>query len=360
MQERKTVALDCDGVLFVYGKGCELAHEEAQEIIDAWSRSPTGKVAGVLSNGSCYSFCYPNGEIEKKLMDEAMVDKLLGENGTYGAFMPVRAIASIKACLSILTAYGVECVPATNRLLRSLILNENGVENACEVFDLAFGKDRKFLTREQFSAIGTSELREEVMQRQPSQNEKVFMLKAICKAFCTDEQNLFFFDDTYLHLKAAYYAGYKNVQLVDVNEDGVPPIVELLIDLMKEIIPKADLEMLVAAYGNEGDLQTRRWLLSEFGFLAPYEIEFAKTIKGFCAPVVSLPKPAKMPCVTTHRLVSQVLQQRSSNMDNLLHKPRGAGLVKKARVVRCRSQQVVLEPLVTTSTTGGMLLGQGK
>lgn len=162
------------------------------------------------------------------------------------------------------------------------------MSTVCDVLDLAFGEDRKFLTLEQFFNISTEEFVDALCKRQHGQDEKVLMLESICKVCAVDKKNVYFFDDLKNHILAALKAGYKNARVVDFNEEGIPPIVEHLLAVMKECIPKEDLRRLIVLYGDQDDLQTRRWLRSRFGFLEAYELDLMRDENrvGLYQPVV--------------------------------------------------------------------------
>lgn len=249
-----TFALDFDGVLLLPGITNRLTIEESQEIFDAWKNSGTGQVSGILTNGSVYSFWCKKDE---KITASDINRMLFGENGKFGAFVSASHIPYLKICLSILSANDIHCVPATNRLFRDVLIHEPGMKTALQVFDLAFGKDRTFLTLKQYEDICTSELKNAIRLR-PKINPKVLILEKIQVLFSETKENIYLLDDSFENISAALTCGYQALPVVnDSMSSPVPSVVTHLVGLMIKLIPPEELKKSIEDYP---DPTMKAWL----------------------------------------------------------------------------------------------------
>lgn len=292
---KKIAALDCDGVLFLEG-----TREEYEVILATLKNSnPTGVVAGKLSNGSCWSILW-NEQNKAATRTVEDLGRLFDSDGKYGAFMPARGIPYIKACLSILSDSGVECIPATMRLVFAAFLPDYyGVELALKVFDLAFGEDRQFLTRSQFEiftsvkfmyqamalnrAMGLAEqlhkacydmervlvdsdadlgvlgatavakkTHDELGNFAAQLNPKVMILGEIERIFSDQgqpvaKQDICLIDDSIQHVLAARIKNYWSMETGE-DEGSIPAVVVSLLDLMHAAIPPDKIRRLIDNY----------------------------------------------------------------------------------------------------------------
>lgn len=292
---KKIVALDCDGVLFLEG-----TKEEYEVILATLKNSnPTGVVAGKLSNGSCWSILW-NEQNKASTRTIEDLDRLFDSDGKYGAFIPARGIPYIQACLSVLSDSGVECIPATMRLILAAFLPDYcGVELALKVFDQAFGEDRKFLTRNQFGMFANTkfihktvaldrtmglakELRQACQEMERALfdsgadlgilgavavakkthdelesfaaqlNPKVMILGEIERIFANQQQpvakqDICLVDDNFEHVLAARIGNYCGMETYE-DDGGIPAVVVNLLDLMHVLIPRDKIQHLIDKY----------------------------------------------------------------------------------------------------------------